>query len=482
MLLANVRSGVQLTPLSFRSRSPFIFLTLPVPYACTTHNTQPFDPPQDAACATADKLVSENKLEDALQTLLPMEKKTRLVQDSAACSTVVLKMLSLIFAANEWKKLSETVTMIAKRRSALQKVVYKMVVQAMEYLTSAPTQDIKIELIGALRKVTEGKIFVELEEARLARMLAEIKEKQGEIAEAANILQEVSVETCGSMEAREKAEFMLEQVRLCLAKKDWVRSKIMSKKLKRNVLTEQGFHDLKLTHCSLATKIHIHEDDMLALANDFLSVFNTPTIQEDDNKWSAALQRVVLFVVLAPFGKDQADLLQRTCVEKKIDLLPEFQNLLTKFTTMEIIHWNDILKLNNIVQHDLFTGIEWSNEETKEISTERSNQYLKMFELRTTEHNVRVITKYYSKISIQRMSDLLSMKIPKLEDVLSNMVSDHVITCKIDRPAGIISFKKLQTSDSVLDEWSNDVSSLLNLVEQTCYLIQRENMIHETKK
>ena len=119
-------------------------------------------------------------LSDAIQTLLPLEKKTRLVQDSVACSTVVTAMLDLIFKANEWKKLSETVTMIAKRRSALQKVIYKMVLQAMTYIKDVPNQEIEIELIEALRKVVAGKIFVELEEARLARMLAEIKEKQAE--------------------------------------------------------------------------------------------------------------------------------------------------------------------------------------------------------------------------------------------------------------------------------------------------------------
>ncbi len=99
-----------------------------------------------------------------------------------------------------------------------------------------------------------------------------------------------------------------------------------------------------------------------------------------------------------------------------------------------------------------------------------------------SEHNVRVISKYYARIQVSRMAALLTLQVPVLEDVLSTMVSDGVVACKIDRPAGIISFKKLETTDGLLDEWSSDVSKLLNLVEQTCYLIQRENMINETKK
>ena len=50
-------------------------------------------------------------------------------------------------------------------------------------------------------------------------------------AEAANILQELQVETYGSMEKREKVEYILEQMRLCLAKKDYIRTQIISKKI-----------------------------------------------------------------------------------------------------------------------------------------------------------------------------------------------------------------------------------------------------------
>lgn len=435
-----------------------------------------------AASAKADELKTAGDLDGAIKALLPLEKKTRLSQDSAMCWKVVEKILEMIFEANKWKQLSDTVTMISKRRSALQKVVYKMVVQAMGYLDKSPDLETRVSLIEALRKVTEGKIFVELESARLARMLAKIKEDAGDIVKAADILQEVSVETCGSMEAREKAEFMLEQVRLCLAKKDWVRSRILSKKIKRKVLTEQGFHDLKLKHCELSSRLNYHDDDMFKLAHDFLSVFNTPEVQENDSRWRAALQRVALFVVLAPFNKDQADLLQRTFRHKKMDLLPAFKSLLERFTTNEIVHWEAIKQLDGVLSHALFTGAEWNSTESKEIAAERSEKYMKMFKRRTTEHNIRVISRYYSDIQLSRMSKLLTLSTTELEEILSNMVSDGVVSCKIDRPAGTVTFKDAKSADSLLDEWSSDVSKLLNLVEQTCHLIQREVMIHDAKK
>lgn len=47
-------------------------------------------------------------------------------------------------------------------------------------------------------------IYVEVERARLTHKLAQIKEEEGNITEAANIIQELQVETYGSMEKREK--------------------------------------------------------------------------------------------------------------------------------------------------------------------------------------------------------------------------------------------------------------------------------------
>ena len=54
------------------------------------------------------------------------------------------------------------------------------------------------------RTVTAGKIYVEVERARLTHKLSVMKEEEGDINEAANILQELQVETFGSMEKKEK--------------------------------------------------------------------------------------------------------------------------------------------------------------------------------------------------------------------------------------------------------------------------------------
>jgi len=70
-----------------------------------------------------------------------------------------------------------------------------------------------------------------VDRARLTQKLAQIKEDEGDVTGAANIIQELQVETYGSMKKQEKVELILEQMRLCLAKKDYIRTQIISKKI-----------------------------------------------------------------------------------------------------------------------------------------------------------------------------------------------------------------------------------------------------------
>lgn len=87
---------------------------------------------------------------------------------------------------------------------------------------------------------------MEVERARLTHRFAKMKEEEGDIMTAANILQELQVETYGSMEKREKVELILEQMRLCLAKGDYIRTQIISKKINTKFFDDHTAQDLKL--------------------------------------------------------------------------------------------------------------------------------------------------------------------------------------------------------------------------------------------
>lgn len=79
--------------------------------------------------------------------------------------------------------------------------------------------------------ICNSQIFVEVERARVTRILSDIKKEQGDISAATNILCELQVETFGSMSRREKTEFILEQVALCIQNEDWTQASILSRKI-----------------------------------------------------------------------------------------------------------------------------------------------------------------------------------------------------------------------------------------------------------
>ena len=121
-----------------------------------------------------------------------------------------------ISLAKDWNALMENVTLLAKRRAQLKQVITNMVQQAMGYLESTPDLATKVKVIETLNSVSAGKIFVEIERARLTLQLARIHESQGKVKEAGEVLQEVAVETFGAMAKTEKIAFILEQVRLAV--------------------------------------------------------------------------------------------------------------------------------------------------------------------------------------------------------------------------------------------------------------------------
>lgn len=88
------------------------------------------------------------------------------------------------------------------------------------------------------------------------------------------------------------------------------------------------------------------------------------------------------------------------------------------------------------------------------------------------------MAKYYSRVRLVRMSELLNLSIDEAEEVLSYMVVNKTIWAKVDRLAGIVSFREHKHSNEVLNDWSRNLNSLMSLVGKTNHLINKEEMNH----
>lgn len=361
----------------------------------------------------------------------------------------------------------------------------------------------------------------------MTRILSSIKQEQGDIKAARDILTELQVETFGSMSRREKTEFILDQIQLCIDSGDWTQAGILGRKIgtkyfgrkpkktpeqiekdrkereeaekKRSVddpipEPEDDVTDLKLRYYEQQIMLAKHDDKYLEACKHYRQVLDTEHVEEDKGKLEAVcglfppvemqsltigqtLQRVAWYILLAPYDNEQSDLLHRIKADTRYADLPREQQLLRLFTTPEIMHWPNISQsyASYLGASDVFrvSGTTSAASPSDERATTRWDDLRK----RVIEHNVRVVAKYYTRISMPRLCQLLNLSEDETEKYISDLVTAKTIYAKIDRPARIVSFAKPRDADDVLNEWSGNMKSLLGLLERIDHLITKEEMM-----
>ena len=132
--------------------------------------------------------------------------------------------------------------------------------------------------------------------------------------------------------------------------------------------------------------------------------------------------------------------------------LPKFlctSGLLRKFISQEIIKWTSLeLEILNELSAD--SGL-WTESER--------NIALKVLCDRVTEHNILVISKYYSRIRIERLSSLIGISLIDAETALCGMVCKKALSARIDRPAATVLFMTSTQASSMVN-WKSLCSLL----------------------
>ena len=193
-----------------------------------------------------------------------------------------------------------------------------------------------------------------MERAWLTLKLAHIREQQNRINDAATVLQDLQVETFGSMDRIEKVEFILEQMRLCLANKDIIRAQIISKKISTRFFTDkkddEAVQKLKLKFYRLMSVLKSEEEEYLNVANFYNHMLDTGLIQANDKQRIKATKAVLLNCLLAVHGPDQVSLLNKThdCGTIEDDL-PQYKRLAKIFLDSEIIEWLPFCEMYSLV-------------------------------------------------------------------------------------------------------------------------------------
>ncbi|EMC98417.1 hypothetical protein BAUCODRAFT_425136 [Baudoinia panamericana UAMH 10762] len=473
----------------------------------------------DAALPEAESLASSGQTQAAIDKLLALEKQTRQASDLPSTSRLLVTIVTICKNGKDWALLNEQVLLLSKKHGQLKQAITKMVQTVMGFLDDIPEAGgKKMSVIETLRTVTEGKIFVEVERARVTRILSRIKQAEGDIAAAADILCELQVETFGSMARREKTEFILEQVALCIEKGDWTQAAILGRKIstryfarrpkrtpeeiekrkkekeeqaRRNADTavgdtadidpdEDDVTDLKLRYYEQQITLAKHDDKYLEACKHYRAVLDTEAVENNPEQLRAALQRVIYFILLAPYDNEQSDLLHRISQDTRIATsCPKDGQLLKLFTKPELMRWPSIEANfgSHLTSTDIFSATPPPTTHPKKGVDPKSHTRYTTLRRRVIEHNVRVIARYYTRITFARLTTLLDLPSTETEKYISDLVVGGTIYARIDRPAGVVSFEKKRDADEVLNEWSGDLKQLLGVLERIGHLITKEEMM-----
>ncbi|QID84067.1 proteasome regulatory particle subunit [Saccharomyces pastorianus] len=414
--------------------------------------------------------IAHNDYSSALDQLLILEKKTRQASDLASSKEVLAKIVDLLASQSKWDDLNEQLTLLSKKHGQLKLSIQYMIQKIMEYLRDSKTLDLdtRIKVIETIRVVTENKIFVEVERARVTRDLVEIKRKEGKIDEAADTLCELQVETYGSMEMSEKIEFILEQMELSILKGDYSQATVLSRKILKKTFKNPKYESLKLEYYNLLIKIGLHKKDYLEVAQYLQEIYQTDVIRVDETKWKPVLSHIVYFLVLSPYGNLQNDLIHKTQNDNNLKKLESQESLIKLFTTLELMRWPIVQKTYEPVL----------NKDDLAFGGEANKHHWDDLQKRVIEHNLRVISEYYSRITLSRLNELLDLTETQTETYISDLVNQGIIYAKVNRPAKIVNFEKPKNSSQLLNEWSHNVDELLEHIETIGHLITKEEIMH----
>jgi 26S proteasome regulatory subunit N5 len=405
----------------------------------------------DAALSASGNL----PLDAAIEHLLHAEKTARLANDTASTSRLAIAILQRCRKERAWDVLYENISVLAKRRGQFKQTLQAMVQEASSYLDSVSDAEMdtprKKQLIAVLESVCEGKIHVELERAALIQRLARMKENEGDLAGAAETIQEVAIETVGSMEKRAKIEYILEQLRLVLLHGDYVRAGILSKKVTKKALEDQD-DDIKIRYYELLLKVLQHQKSHLESAKAFFETYSTQRVKNNPTERRRILYAMVGALVLAKHDNDSVDMAHRLAADRVLqDDTPELKLLLDGFLGTEILDGNMVFGL--VRDSDVHK--------------------------RVVEHNIRVLAQYYTRCTLDRLGQLLHLAPEEAERALCEMVSNKEVWARVDRLSGVVVFARPEEPNEALDAWAGRVSEVFHLVDRANHLIHKENMVHK---
>ena len=439
-------------------------------------------------------LLSEEILKDVeLKKLIDEEKVSRLENEFETNRKLTKKILETLHNRNDFPNFLKLFEYLTQRRNQSRESIISMVKYCInDILPNLKDEKDSSELLNTIIRVTEGKIFVEYEYSQAIRKMTEIYLKNKNIEEAAKLIQDVQIEAFGSLESDYKIDYILFQMQVLIEKGDYIRTLIVSNKIKRNHLDDEGIELLKIRFFRLMILYHIHEKKYLEASKcyktlyDFVKSINDKLVEaekehkeikpkilenyiqaKNENDLVKLFENYVLYLSICPPELETKNMLNELIIKykKELDVNKNILYVVEKRLSDDIILIDNNL-FNRYKDFDIFINNE---------------DLLKLFRKYWIQHDLSLFEKFFGKIHIERISQMTLVPDDEIESELADMVVNNYIFARINRIEKIVNFRKKTDHHDVLDNFNYDMDNMLKKIEETCHLINKEYLKHGIK-
>jgi 26S proteasome regulatory subunit N5 len=351
----------------------------------------------------------------------------------------------------------------------------------------------QIKLLKNVIEITEGRIFVEHEYSIAVRRLTEIFLGRDDIEEAAKLIQDIQIETFGSLERSYKVDYILFQIRILLKKGDYIRTLIVSNKINRKHLNDDGLEKLKVEFYELMIRYYIHEEKFIEVSKcykilyDFLKEIETKANLMNDSDSGKNCRDIlnsqnrklifinyVMFLAICPPELETKNMFNELNLFYKKDLEenPEMLSVVKKRLSDDLVFIDNNF-LNQFSSYPIFVK--------HDIDNPNAEKHFVLFRKYWIQHNIVIYGKYFSQIRLDRMSAMIGINKNEFEAEVADMVINNYIYAKINRISSTVNFRKKQDANDKLNDLNFDLATMLDKIENTCHLIHKENLKYEIK-
>lgn len=316
-------------------------------------------------------------------------------------------------------------------------------------------------LLALLRDVIEGKIYLEEERVLVTDAIKQIYLEEGKAGEAAEALYNVHVETFSSLATADILKYQLEQMRLAIKTKDWHKATILSKRVSQRNLDE--VEELRPSYLNRLVFMHLGNKNYFEAAKifDFFRQKEElePGARREVNYSSMCVFYAILAGLSGEHGKPLREMIKQNTGSKLC--IDAIRSLGEAFVSSRVISKRDLVMAME-AEHDRVLGVA--------VKT-----HTELLDRRVNEHNLEVVSKYYARVSLGKVSAILGLGVDGVVDLAADLIREGVVRGTIDQMGGVIEFTREKDS---LEDWSTGIGKVLDLVIKATHHINKANLAH----